>query len=246
MKKHLFILLLFSIAMGIGNVLHAQDEPLPTEFISGTEPQPINMDELKSAIAYPREAWEAKIEGRVVVRVLVDLEGNAVKYVVLKDPHTLLTNAVTSRILMLKFTPCIQDGKRVKMWVTIPFDFRGSGSRSYRPLTKYTISLLAVTPVAGHTDCKRQKAPSTKELKDRIESMYMKGLPVIGEMERTVTMEMHVSASGSTERVEIVQTTGDGFEEAVRGHLLGMVWKPAVACGEKIPSTVNITLKFEK
>ena len=69
-------------------------------------------------------AKEAEIEGKVIVRVQVDKEGKYVKHLVIKDPHPILTKAVTDKINMLSFTPGIQAGKPIKVWVTIPFDFK--------------------------------------------------------------------------------------------------------------------------
>jgi protein TonB len=99
-------------------------EPLPTEFFGGEEPKPVNMDEIKKLIGYPPMAKEAEIQGKVVVRVLVDKTGHYVKHLVLKDPHPLLTKGVTDKLPELKFTPGRQNNQPVKVWVTIPFDFK--------------------------------------------------------------------------------------------------------------------------
>lgn len=100
------------------------DGPDVGEFILlEKEPAPVNMDELKSLIGYPPMALEADIEGKVTLRVMVDKHGDYVKHVVLKDPHPILTKAVTDKIHHLKTTPGIQAGKPIKVWVTLPFNF---------------------------------------------------------------------------------------------------------------------------
>lgn len=99
--------------------------PGPTEFILlEKEPDPVNLDELKHIIGYPAMAREAEIEGKVIVRVLVDSKGDYVKHIVLKDPHPILTSAVTTKINQLKTTPGIQAGRPISVWVTLPFDFK--------------------------------------------------------------------------------------------------------------------------
>ena len=60
----------------------------------------------------------------MIVRVLVDKTGKYKKHVVLKDPHPILTKAVEKKLNMLQFTPGIQGGQPIKVWVTIPFDFK--------------------------------------------------------------------------------------------------------------------------
>jgi protein TonB len=104
--------------------VEVEKDPLPTEFFGGEEPKPVNMDDLKKIIGYPPMAKEAEITGKVIVRVLVDKTGSYVKHVVLKDPHAILTKAVTDKLPQLKFTPGRQNNQPVKVWVTIPFEFK--------------------------------------------------------------------------------------------------------------------------
>lgn len=97
----------------------------PDEFVMlEKEPAPVNMDDIKKLIGYPPMAKEAEIEGKVVLRVQVDKTGSYLKHIVIKDPHPILTAEVVKHIRSLKFTPGIQSGKPIKVWVTIPFDFK--------------------------------------------------------------------------------------------------------------------------
>jgi periplasmic protein TonB len=106
-------------------VKEVEKEVGPNEFVNlEKEPTPVNLDQLKGLIGYPPMAKEAEIEGKVIVRVQVDKTGHYVKHIVIKDPHPILTKAVTDKISQLSFTPGIQAGKPIKVWVTIPFDFK--------------------------------------------------------------------------------------------------------------------------
>lgn len=97
----------------------------PNEFVLlEKEPAPVNMDDIKKLIGYPPMAKEAEIEGKVILRVQVDINGSYVRHIKIKDPHPILTKAVEDQIRNLKFTPGIQAGKPIKVWVTIPFDFK--------------------------------------------------------------------------------------------------------------------------
>lgn len=88
------------------------------------EPAPVNMEDVKRLIGYPPLAVEAEIEGKVVVRVQVSTDGQYLKHVVIADPHPILTNEVAKFLSKIQFTPGIQSGKPIKVWVTIPFDFK--------------------------------------------------------------------------------------------------------------------------
>lgn len=102
-----------------------EQEVGPSEFVAlEKEPAPVNLNDIKQLIGYPPMAKEAEIEGKVTVRIQVDKNGRYVKHIVLKDPHPILTKAVTDKLPQLQFTPGIQAGKPIKVWVTIPFDFK--------------------------------------------------------------------------------------------------------------------------
>ena len=87
------------------------------------EPKPINMDELSALIGYPPLAKEGEIQGKVVLRVKVDVNGDYVKHVVLKSDHNILLRAVQGKIDNLVCTPGIQAGQAIPVWLTIPFNF---------------------------------------------------------------------------------------------------------------------------
>ncbi|MCX7606240.1 MAG: TonB family protein [Bacteroidia bacterium] len=102
-----------------------EKDPDPTAFVAvEKEPQPTNIDDIKRRIGYPPLAKEAGIQGKVIVRVLVGKNGKYEKHLVLKSPHKILTEAVEKELPNLEFTPGIQAGKPIKVWVTIPFDFQ--------------------------------------------------------------------------------------------------------------------------
>lgn len=107
------------------DVRENEQELSPNDFILlEKEPAPINLNELKRMIGYPKEALEKEIEGKVIIRMMIDEKGNYVKHIIIKDPNPILTNAVSSKISALRFTPGIQKGKPIRVWVTIPFEFK--------------------------------------------------------------------------------------------------------------------------
>jgi protein TonB len=103
----------------------AEEEPDPEAFIFvSEEPQPLNMDDVRKIIGYPDIARDAGIEGQVVVRVLVDEQGNYRKHKMIKKVHPILADAVEKNLHKLKFSPAIQGNKPIKFWVNIPFRFK--------------------------------------------------------------------------------------------------------------------------
>lgn len=88
------------------------------------EPEPINMSDIKELVGYPDIAREANIEGQVVVRVLVDADGNYKKHKIIKKAHPILATAVEKHVRKLRFTPAVQGNKPIPFWVNIPFSFK--------------------------------------------------------------------------------------------------------------------------
>jgi TonB family protein len=73
---------------------------------------------------YPESAKAEKIEGRVIVRFIVNTTGNAEDASVLRGVHPLLDNEALRVISMLTgFEPGMQGGKPVNVWYMVPITF---------------------------------------------------------------------------------------------------------------------------
>jgi TonB family protein len=72
---------------------------------------------------YPEEAKKNGIEGRVWVKVLVGKEGDAKKVVVAKSDNEIFNQSAIEAAMKYKFTPAMQGGKPVAVWVVMPFKF---------------------------------------------------------------------------------------------------------------------------
>jgi hypothetical protein len=83
------------------------------------EPQPLNLDSVTKLIHHPSIC----VEGKLIVRILLDANGKYEKHIVLKTPHQLCTESVEPFLQHIRFVPATMAGKAVKSWVTIPFKF---------------------------------------------------------------------------------------------------------------------------
>ncbi len=72
---------------------------------------------------YPAEAKKKNIAGKTFVKVLVDKEGNAKKAVVLKSDNEIFNQSAIDAALKSKFTPAMQEGKPVAVWIVLPYKF---------------------------------------------------------------------------------------------------------------------------
>jgi len=86
-------------------------------------PECINLAQIRGSMSYPEVARQAGIEGRVTVKVLVGPDGNVLKVGSVTGPEV-FTDEVRDKSMNLQFTPGLQNGKPVKVWVTVPFNFK--------------------------------------------------------------------------------------------------------------------------
>jgi TonB family protein len=125
---------LLGAGKGSGERSQMLDYPSPDEFFFvDEEPQPLNMDEIRQKIGYPEHLREQNIEGRVVIRVLVDQNGTYRKHKVVKTGHPLLLDLVLKELPGLTFTPAKRAGQPIMFWTNLPFQFKLMSSQKIFP-----------------------------------------------------------------------------------------------------------------
>ncbi len=93
------------------------------------EPQFVAYDEppmpvKKVSPAYPEIARKAGFEGRVIINILVDVDGKVKNAVVLKDvPNSGFGEAAVAAAKQWEFLPAIYQGKPIKVWTSQTFKF---------------------------------------------------------------------------------------------------------------------------
>jgi TonB family protein len=86
------------------------DQPVP---LYGEEP-----------IAYPLALWDEGVEGETILRVRVTDTGMVDSVEVLESSgHEGLDSAAVTGIRTIRFEPGRRNGKRVRMWATLPIQF---------------------------------------------------------------------------------------------------------------------------
>jgi TonB family protein len=85
---------------------------------------------------YPEDMKDLKITGRVIVRFLVNYEGNVTEVMILKGVHPKLDAEALRIVKLLKgWQPGMQDGRPVDVWYMAPveFTFQQADNRLQRP-----------------------------------------------------------------------------------------------------------------
>lgn len=117
MKTILNISLILFLFLGIN--LFAQEEKLDKY------PEPIGgIESIIKNVVYPASAKEAGIQGKVLIKAIIDEKGNVVKTKVVESVNADCDKAAMDAIKKTKFTPGIKDNKPVKAEVVIPVMFK--------------------------------------------------------------------------------------------------------------------------
>ncbi len=109
--------------------------PIPvTEEIKGdieelidydTPPSPVyGMKSFQEAVKYPGIAMKEGREGRVLLKVYIDMNGEVTKTAIVKGTNSDLDSAAINAAKTIEFNPATKNGEPVGVWVTIPFDFK--------------------------------------------------------------------------------------------------------------------------
>jgi protein TonB len=97
--------------------------PAADEFVPVEVDPSFDMEELVARLKYPEEARKNNIEGKVIVMVYISKEGKPVKTRITQSDNPLLEEAAINAIMQTTFTPAIQRGKPVGVWLAIPITF---------------------------------------------------------------------------------------------------------------------------
>ncbi|KAB2881340.1 energy transducer TonB [bacterium] len=105
---------------GVIQGISGNDEPGMDEFVV-VEQNPVPLG--RPNIVYPELAKKAGLEGKVVVKALIDETGSVTKIVVIAG-EDIFKDAAVAAIKQMKFKPAINGNRAVKVWITYPVVFR--------------------------------------------------------------------------------------------------------------------------
>lgn len=84
----------------------------------------VDNKELGSNVRYPEEARKNGIEGNVTVSAWIDEDGRVIKTRIDASDNELLSQAAADAVRATRFTPGSQDGKKLRLWVSIVISFK--------------------------------------------------------------------------------------------------------------------------
>jgi TonB family protein len=96
----------------------------PYAFVPVEREPSFDIAELNRVIVYPPAAKVAKIEGSVVVRVLVRKSGIAGNYLVESATSTVFVPETVRAVMLISYSPAIQNGQPIDCWISVTVVFK--------------------------------------------------------------------------------------------------------------------------
>ncbi len=84
----------------------------------------IDLEKPHKSIVYPASAKTKRLEGVVILNVLVDDEGSPVKCEVVRTENSIFNQAAIDAVMKSKFKPALLNNEPVPCWIDIPVEFR--------------------------------------------------------------------------------------------------------------------------
>lgn len=126
-----------------GGMAHVFDETNPDiNSMQEVENLPVMIEAAQPE--YPVEAKKNNITGKTFVKVLVDKEGNPQKAVVIKSQNELFNQPAVDAAMKSKFTPALQGGKPIAVWIVLPYRFTLPGVKDSNEREYFTVLVVGM------------------------------------------------------------------------------------------------------
>ncbi len=88
-----------------------------------SEPE-VDLTQLQKSIKYPEEARKKGIQGKVLVKVMVDKNGKPSKAEIISSDNQIFNESAVNAIMSCTYKPAEQKGKKVAAYINVPLHFR--------------------------------------------------------------------------------------------------------------------------
>ena len=180
---------------------------------------------------YPEEAKKKKIEGKVTLKVVVDVDGSVSDVSVLKGPE-IFRQASIDAALQFRFKPAEHKGKVVPVWMVMPIEF-SLGS------TDTDLQLTSPVPIDADGNevevSKFFEVEAKPELLQSVKSVYPPRV--------TVRLELKVNVDGSVSDVKVLKGPEEFHQAAI--DAISQYWfKPGTLNGKVVPARMQPSIIF--
>lgn len=179
----------------------------------------------RTAPEYTEEARQAKLEGSVELRLIVDADGTPEGIYVLRPLGLGLDEKAVEAVRDWRFAPGMKDGKMVAVVATVDVPFHLLGRRA-----EWHLARAAFDPPYGASSPTIKKADYPDAAGQ--------------EQYATVSLSFEIDASGVPVKIRAAKSSDAKWERQLIAMLSEWRFKPAVENGE--PVAASATFDFER
>jgi len=125
---------------------------------------------------YPELAKKARIQGKVLVKVLIDKEGIPKEVVVVKSDNEIFNKPTTDAVMKSKFSPAVNKGEKITAWVILPYNYKlemieinsSWFPTSEKAAIEYTSLIKSIEQTGEYENIKHEKE-KTKRLESEVQ-----------------------------------------------------------------------------
>ncbi|KAA3609320.1 MAG: M56 family peptidase [Calditrichaeota bacterium] len=201
---------------------------------------------IQENLKYPELARKAGIEGRVILNVLVGVDGKVKETQILKniaDGNNGCAEAAVAAVEATEWTPAEQKGKPVQVWVGIPVIFRLSGEKQ-----NDSDDILIMKTKKSKKFVEFDKAPAPVGGFAAIqENLTYPEIARKAGLEGRVILNVLVGIDGKVKDTQILKNLADGNNgcaEAAINAVRAVNWRPAEQKGKPVEVWVAIPVIF--
>jgi len=207
------------LAGGTGLTWSAEDDPI---YVSAEIKPPERTGFVEPA--YPEDLKRAQIEGKVALQIVVGRSGAVEDAMVIRSNPPFDEEAVKA-VRQWKYRPALQDGKPVKVYLTVVVEFNLNG----RPAEQLPVYLTSGIKPPERTVFVQPEYPEQAR-KD--------------EVEGKVILEIVVNSAGDVEGDRVL-TPNSVFDDAALLAVRQWKYKPALKDGKPVKVYLTVIVEFK-
>ena len=236
-------------SLEVMELVEDEEKPEPTPGQQTASPVPVDADSSKifkykevevkphpldlATPVYPEKAKKERIEGKVTLKVVVNVDGSVSDVKVLEGPEVFHQAAIDA-IFQSQFKPAEHNGKVVPVWIVMPIEF-SSGSTDP--------DLQLTSPVPIDADGNEVEIPRLFEVEAPPELLQsVKSVYPTYPTRVTVRLELKVNVDGSSD-VKVLKGPEE-FHQAAIDAISQYRFKPGTLNGKVVPVRMTQSIIF--
>jgi TonB family protein len=245
MKNHYFLLSLLIITCIYVNA-QEKHKPGPNKegyyFYATKMPELIGgMDSIAHKVVYPASEKANRIQGKVYVQVYINEKGDIDKTTIQKGITTALNKAAQDAVNTTKWTPAINNGKPVKIIISIPILFKLDENKPGDKL----VNVMPYDPNSGYIrDVDKQPEPvgGMHAIMGLIEYPEQE---LKNKTEGKVIIQAYIDENGNVTMASNIPQDNKHFIKSATDAIRKAKFTPAEKNGKKVKSIITIPVQFK-